>query len=67
MISHPDALSAGPVFSGVVDPTTGTGVYLYGIAWGGRHDSQWNEDFTFYSPINNIQTDFGPYYSWQTY
>jgi hypothetical protein len=59
--------SGGPVYSGDFDPTTGTGVYLFGITWGGGHYAQFNEDFTWYSPINSIQTDFGPYYSWQTY
>jgi hypothetical protein len=42
-------------------------VYLYGIAWGGRRDLEWGIDYVWYSPINNIATDFGPYWSWQTY
>jgi hypothetical protein len=59
--------SGGPVYFGDWDPTAGSGVYLYGIAWGGWHDNQFNADFTWYSPINNIATDFGVYWSWQTY
>ena len=48
--------SGGPVYY-----SDASGIYLYGIVWGGRIG------YTWYSPINNILTDFGPYYSWQTY
>jgi hypothetical protein len=38
-----------------------TGPYLLGIVHSTR------TGYTFYSPINNIQTDFGPYWSWQSH